>query len=542
MARRGNELTMALGAMWSLYNMYNTVQHNRRASENEERLLASMREYEEAAAYMRNPQPSTLLGSGRLADEFDAQQANMFDNNGLFLGGFGGRPIFYNGDRHMLSYGRSGSGKGRDVILGNLAHIANESVIVTDIKDGENAYVTVSHRKRGLGQACLPLNPCNISGIGTCRLNPCQTMIDVAQDPAGYLIDGEDKQFIDKFVPMTKAQEKSENSWAIKGAQEILKARVKYLAYWQPDRCNPGGLWYMVNGSDEHIRAQYAEMIACEDESISRVAASYFDIYEEVPKQYGAYKTAMQSAVEPYGPGSSFADATSASDFDPATMAQGPMTVYAMLSADKIEYGAQWLTLIVSYMIERIAASPGPVRTTVILDELANLPYMPIIPKALKLYREKGIRLWGFCQGRHSLVDAGYSKETIREFEDQSGVLQLWEVEDTQLIQDIEVWSGKTTVAVRGANMGGGGGHSGSFGINEVARPTLQAEDIRAVGHGQQLLKVAGIPHLFHASRHAWFDVPSWRNVLRDPRDISRGLIDWKPERRKRTFALPPAS
>ena len=107
------------------------------------------------------------------------------------------------------------------------------------------------------------------------------------------------------------------------------------------------------------------------------------------------------------------------------------------------------------------------------------------------------------------------------------------------LIKDIEGWSGKKGVTTRGANMGGGGGLQGSFSINETARPVMQTEDIRAVGEGQQLLKVAGCPHLIHAARVPWFHIPSVETRLRDVREISSGETNWKPERRKRVHALP---
>lgn len=512
-------------------------EHNQRAREQHAHMLQSMQQYEQVATYMRNPKASEVLGAGRLAERSDLVAANMFSNKGLYVGQFEGQPIFYNGDRHALSYGRTRSGKGRDIILPVLGSMKHDSFIITDIKDAENAYATAAARAK-IGHRILALNPLGIAGIESFRLNPCQAMIDAAR--SGYEMDGEDQQFIDKFLPMTPKQAQSENAWALDGAREILQIRAKYLAYFRPSKCNPAGLWHMVHGSDEDIKAQYQEMIDCGDESIASKASSYLHLYENVDRQYGAYGTGLKRAVAPYAPNSVFAEETSTSDFDPADLKREPITVFAMLPTDKIEVGAQWLTLAISTMMESIAAATGDRRTTVLLDEMANLPYMPIIPKALKLFGGKGVRLWGFCQGRHSLLDAGYSKETIREFEDQSGFLQLWEVEDTDLLKDVEAWSGKKGVATRSASMGGGGGLQGSFSVSEQARSVLQTEDIRAVGHGQQLLKVAGCPFMILAERVPWFEYPALKRTLRDPREINTGVADWKPARRKRTFTLPP--
>ena len=497
-----------------------------------------MEQYNEVAAYMADPTPTTVLGKGRLANFQDARNANLLESSGLYLGRFEGQPIYYNGDSHLLSYGKTGSGKGRDVILANLAHIKNESLIVTDIKNGENAYASVRCRKTAHGHRCIALNPSNIAGFGTFRLNPCQNLIDIAK--AGHAIDGEDREFISLFIPMTEAQEGHPDSWPSHAARRILGLRAKYLAYFRPHECNPCGLWDMVNGDNEEIEAKFQEMIDCPDETISKVARSYLTTFKKADKQWEAYKTVLDRAVAPYEPNSTFAEATKTSDFDPADLARIPTTVYAMLPTDRIAHGKQWLTLVLSTMIERISSTPGTVRTTLILDELANLPYMPIIPKTLKLLRGGGVRLWGFCQSRNSLAEVGYAKETIREFEDAAGVLQLWEVEDTQLIRDIEVWGGKTGVVVRNSNMSGGGGLNGSFATSETARPVFQAEDIRAVGYGEQLLKISGCPHIFHAERVPWFEFPLLEQHLNDPRDITNGkAAHWVPVKRKRMLALP---
>jgi len=528
--------TRFISGAWSVYQALESMEHNRRARQQEEMMLESMNEYSAVAEYMRDPQASEILGAGRMANYQDVASANLFANLGLYIGGYAGQPIFYNGDRHALSYGRTRSGKGRDIILPVLATNAQDSLIVTDIKDAENAYASATAR-RALGHRVIALNPFNIAGLSSHRLNPCQNMLDVAQ--AGYEMDGEDQQFIELFLPMTEKQKQADNAWALEGAREILRIRAKYLAFYRPSECNPAGLWHMVHGSREKITSQYQEMIDCGDDTIAQPAATYLDAYKNIERQYGGYRTGLNRAVAPYAPNSVFAHETSASDFDPADLKRERITVFAMLPTDKIEVGSQWLTLTVSMMMERIAAATGTIRTTVILDELANLPYMPIVPKALKLFAGKGVRMWGFCQGRHSLSDAGYKQETIREFEDQSGFLQLWEVEDMTLIRDIEGWSGKKGVTTRGANMGGGGGLQGSFSINETARPVMQTEDIRAVGEGQQLLKVVGCPHLIHAARVPWFNIPSVETRLRDVREISTGETSWKPERRKRVHALP---
>src|SRR3546814_5310695 len=93
-------------------------------------------------------QASGVLGNGRLANLHDARSSSLLNPNGLFLGALNQRLLFYNGDAPLLTYARAGTGKGRDFILPNLAHVRNRSLIVIDVKDGENCFASFEHRSQ----------------------------------------------------------------------------------------------------------------------------------------------------------------------------------------------------------------------------------------------------------------------------------------------------------------------------------------------------------------------------------------------------------
>ena len=166
---------------------------------------------------------------------------------------------------------------------------------------------------------------------------------------------------------------------------------------------------------------------------------------------------------------------------------------------------------------------------TIIGPELwAQLPPMPGLMKALRLYRGRGIQLWLFCQGRFSLQER-FPPEVVKEIEDQVDVLQLFSPEEPSLLKDIETWSGKTTVAIRGINRNGGQVEGLSMGISEQARPVLQAEDIRLLGDRRQLLKLPGFP-LFVADRIPFYEIDPFRDRLGDVREVARGDVVLKLE------------
>ena len=103
-------------------------------------------------------------------------------------------------------------------------------------------------------------------------------------------------------------------------------------------------------------------------------------------------------------------------------------------------------------------------------------------------------------------------------------MFQLFAPEEPSLLKDIETWSGKRTVAVRGVNQNGGQVEGLSMGISEQARPVLQSEDVRALGDTRQLLKVPGHP-LFVAERIPFYDIDPFRDQLGDVREVARGNV-----------------
>ena len=503
----------------SLVRLYQTGKTWQRSDAQEDRIVESMRRVEEARAFLTDPTPSGLLGDARLATLADADQASMLSPSGFYLGALEGVPLFYTGGAHLLTYARTGSGKGRDVILPNLAHVPAHSVVVIDVKDGENAYASARHRLHTLGQAVVLINPWNLLQAGSARINPLARLVWLAS--RGERVELAAKEIALILIPAPKKA--SENAWVYQGAQRLLALRMAFLAYERPDDCRLSALWRFVNQGQDELLADLGEMMLCERMTISGQAKSFFSIITEAPKQWEAYRSEVLTAVDAYEPGSELEAATSGDDFDLGLLKAQPCTVYLMVPSEKLGVAAQWISLICNHAIETIAARTGPVRTLFLLDEIAQLPPMPGLMKALRLYRGRGIQLWLFCQGRFSLQER-FPPEVVKEIEDQVDVLQLFSPEEPSLLKDIETWSGKTTVAIRGVNRNGGQVEGLSMGISEQARPVLQAEDIRLLGDRRQLLKLPGFP-LFVADRIPFYEIDPFRDRLGDVRDIARGDV-----------------
>ena len=458
------------------------------------------------------------LGNARLATLHDAKNAGLLDPGGLYLGALDGRLLYLNADGHHLCYARAGAGKGTTSIQAILAQ-NRQSMLVADLKDGELYFSSAQHRELGLGHDVQTLDPWGITGRRSARANPLHRLGRIAR---GGRIDAEADEIALMLLPKGKA-DKGENGWALKGARRLLVMRMKYLAYAQPAKLKLSELWRFFNCSDAEMEAQFHAMIACGREDVAGPAAAMKSVFAEAPKQFEAYRADCIDALSPYSPGSALADVTDGNDIEFGQMKHRPMTVYMSVPSAKLGVAASWLALMANHTIEEIAAETGPNKIRLLLDEFAQLPApIPAVMKSLRLYRGRGILISVYCQGRFSLEDAGYAASAIKELEDQAACFQTWGVEDPSLIRDIEYWSGNTSIVQLDPSHSGGTVASGSLGRREAKRPVLQAEDIRAINDGRQIIRIPGFP-LFVIDRVSYWQIRPWGSQLRDVRELHFG-------------------
>ena len=483
-----------------------------RNAENDARIKRSFRDAELARKKLENPDHIDTLGGGRLGTLEDAKTDGLLNPNGLFIGVLDGQPIFYNGDAHLLNYGLTRSGKGRDIVLPNLAHVFNRSLVVNDIKDGENAYASADYRA-SKGSRIIGIDPhgLKLKGIETFQFNPFQRVIDRAA--TGESIAEDCLQLCMSIVPPTHGS----NKWVAEGAQQIIATWLEWAACHRPDICTLSNMWRFVFADfNEGMDA----IGNCGTDGLEAQAKMIFGLTQS-EDQWSAYQSDLQSALWNFRPDSPLAAVTEKSTFDPAILKHERCTAYLMANSDLLEASARWVSLTMSAMLNTCAQTVGREKVTFVIDELANLPYMAALPKALTLYAGKGVQMWGFCQGRAALREKGYQDHTIKNFESQSGLFHCWSVKESDLIDDIQKWSGEKTVAMVGMNQAGGAVEGAGQGLNHQKRHVLQTDDITAIGDGQQIVRTNG-PHLYVMKRIPWFEVDNWKGALKDVRNMHR--------------------
>lgn len=513
MMRHGGSFLNWMERGFALHRGWSEADNARRSRERAEEL-------EDA---MATAEPSGAFGDGRLGNLEDCKKAGLLNSTGLFLGAFGafGHFIFHNGEESLLTYNRAGGGKGTTLIQPNLAHSNDRTLVVVDAKDGELAFSSAAHRRDVLGTDVIYFNPYGLHGFPNTNVNPLFRLIEVVE--AGSSPDGEAEAIFEIVMPAPVRD--GDNAWVRKGAIQLCSLRAEYLAHEKREQCTLPDVWTFLHGDDEHFAMEFSMMASSSIESIARRAQAFASMRVNAEKQWEAIRSEAASALSAFEPGKSLGNACASHDIDLTRAKRKKMTIYIILPANRIDVAKAWVSMLIAMMTEVIAAARGPVRTTFIVDEFANLPRVPSILRSLRLYRGLGVSYWFFAQGRNSLTSQ-WSKEQVKDIEDQVGIITMKSVWEPDLLKDIELWSGTKTILQGGVSHNGGVIQTANANLSETKRPVLQAGDVIALGPTRQVIRVASMPHLLVADAVPYFTVDPWRTQVRDVRELHKGLTD----------------
>lgn len=390
-----------------------------------------------------------------------------------------------------------------------------------DAKDGELAFSSAAHRRDTLGTNVVYFNPYGLHGYPNTNVNPLFRLIEVVE--AGGSPDGEAEAIFEIVMPAPVRD--GDNAWVRKGAIQLCSLRAEYLAHEKREQCTLPDVWTFLHGDDEHFAMEFSMMASSSVESIARRAQAFASMRVNAEKQWEAIRSEAASALSAFEPGKSLGNACASHDIDLTRAKREKMTIYIILPANRIDVAKAWVSMLIAMMTEVIAAARGPVRTTFIVDEFANLPRVPSILRSLRLYRGLGVSYWFFAQGRNSLTSQ-WSKEQVKDIEDQVGIITMKSVWEPDLLKDIELWSGTKTILQGGVSHNGGVIQTANANLSETKRPVLQAGDVIALGPTRQVIRVASMPHLLISDAVPYFTVDPWRTQVRDVRDLHKGLGD----------------
>lgn len=444
-------------------------------------------------------------GGARFATPRDVKAFGLTKGKGVFLGRLPRRwrrpvDLYYGGTGHVLTIGPPGSGKGTAVVVPNL--VANpETTVVIDVK-GELAAMTARHRRERLGHDVVLINPFHQTlsaelgiTLGDDGYNPCSLI------RRGNTIKDDCDLLASLLLPLP-AKPDAKSEFFIDAGQQILSAGLMDIVRRGEHPTIPGlRRWLMA--TPQTLERQLAEMAASTEfggvlrESGAKLLATLTNAPEEFQ---GGHSSAVKAVRIYDGFGPMGGHVSRGDGFSFETIKQRPTTVYIILPSDRGITHAPWMNLVLTSALELIGRDRTNKRVTFLIDELANLGYLPNLLRAMAQYRAQGVRIHGVVQ-QVSQIRRIYGPDGWRDLVGLCAVTQAFgvtEYETTKLLSDM---SGQATVedvhqSVRPTAEGGMSHAELSFSHSRTGQPLLHPDTIRTMDAGKMLLFIERLPPL----------------------------------------------
>ncbi len=358
-------------------------------------------------------------------------------------------------DRHLVTVAGSRAGKGRSMILPNLA-LYRGSVVVIDPK-GENATLT-AQRRADLGQKVVVLDPFKVADIDPVfrgAFNPfdlLDTSSPAIVDDAALLAEG-----------LVMAGSERDAHWD-ESARNLIRALILHLKVSQADPTlktlrrflmegdRRGFAAFMRGASEEEREAgprtatEYLLMQMSESESFEgAIAGTAATILEMGENERGSvFSTAARNTgfLDSLELTETIEKSTLALD-ELKTAPQG-LTLYLCLPAHRIGTHARWLRVMIAAALNTLYKSLAPpaagAPVLFVLDEFAALGRIDVIEKAAGYAAGFGVKLWTILQDL-SQIKALYP-QSWETFLGNAGMLQVFGVSDRETTEFVSKLAG----------------------------------------------------------------------------------------------------
>jgi type IV secretion system protein VirD4 len=456
--------------------------------------------------------------------------------------GTAGTELTYNGDRHLLLFGPNGSGKGTRLLVNNLLRLRDRSIVVIDPK-GELTAITSDYRRK-LGPVYI-LNPFDVLGIGGEGFNPLAsldpqspTFVDDAQGVGEALIriDDKDPHWSESAQSLLTAF----IMWEVLKAQREKRAPLlenvrRMLTEPNEYERDEDGSSRLVKG----LRITAAQMVAAGGFEVESKIGRFLRDSNEMASIQSTADTQTGWILSP-----PMRESMLSNDIDFATLKQRPATVYLILPAERMRTHSVWLRLVIVSAL-RSLYTPGGTPTLLMLDEFAQLGYLPPLEEAFGIVRGYKVQLWPVLQDLNQLK--ALYKERWETFVGNAGVVQGFAPNDLTTAEWMSRRSGDTTVAAAGYNKGdaqstaGQGSMSQSSGLSytQAVRPLFKPQELMDFPAGSGLLWPANTSMSVPFVAPPYWEVPELKSRANgNPYYPGSG---WKPPKRIVRKINPPA-
>jgi type IV secretion system protein VirD4 len=457
-------------------------------------------------------------GRARIATRRELSKAGlMFSRQGIYLGSYleeGAKErerVTYPGRVNLITIGPAGSGKGTGLIIPNLSTLWR-SIFIIDPK-GEAAAVTA--RKRATFGPVIVINPFGV------LVGDHPHLKSAGFNPLAELEIGDD--FTDDCASIANAlvreQGGNEGVFFTGSARDLLTSLIMYEKITNTDKANLANVRKLLTepwGNDPESGPTGLAL------TTQRMAESD---YEPLRSKSGRFKIGTKTTLDIISTAANetqFLDSPAmqrdlqGTSIDWASMKHSITTVYLILPADRLETHGNYLRLVVTSALRTLLRSPPSPKLPPVLfmlDEFAQLGYLPVIENAMAIARGFGVALWPFLQDLNQL-NALY-KDRWQTFIGNAEVLTAFAPRDVFTAQYLSSRCGSKTIIVESENERIGTASSG-LGRGPQGVPLLRPEDLMAMPARQMLCFVEPVKAPFFTKAATYSDDDLFRDDL-DP-------------------------
>lgn len=368
--------------------------------------------------------------------------------DGWVVGMRGNRLMRFPTEKHMITMGTTGSGKGTSVAIPNL--LVHEGSAFSLEMAGTTYRNTVNFRKHVLRQKVYVIDPWGATGVESDSINLLDTL-----DPSSPRFFNEAKAFANTLLKDVEVSGKDgSSSYFENNAHGLLTALIIYVKtsgnIQDEDRNIPKILELASTFGNEEWNELMAQFKLDNSlySALLKSVGNYFykKDNENVQSIFSTMTKKFMDIMDP-----SVAKLFKKSTFSPSELRDGNTTLYVVFKeAGDMSGSPAFLRLLVE---RTIAAYPNMGdgglgfqttggRLLMLLDEFTNLGKIDGIDKDMATVRQKGITIWAMFQNMAQLEEV-YGKNVAQSILANAGALQFLDARDDTTLDFISRRMGK---------------------------------------------------------------------------------------------------